>query len=194
MTTRYPLVLNGSQIQELQSGDSIAGTADQTNSLLVGTVYRVASTVATPNTIAARDSSADIYANVLHGIATSAQYADLAEKYISDKEYSEGTVVVFGGANEITTTTVYADTRVAGVISAKPAYLMNNESTGQPVALRGKVPVNVTGSVKKGDLLITSDVAGYAVAAFKPDANAVFAKSLEDKESATPGTIIAVIL
>jgi hypothetical protein len=194
MTIRYPLVLNGSQIQELQNGDSIAGTADQTNLLLVGTSYRAASTAPIPNTIAARDSSGDIYANVLHGVATSARYADLAEKYISDNEYDEGTVVVFGGTNEITTTTMYADTRVAGVISAKPAYLMNNDSAGQPVALRGKVPVKVTGTVKKGDLLITSDVAGYAIAAFNPDANAVFAKSLEDKEVATPGTVIAVIL
>ena len=102
MATRYPLVLNGSTIQELQDGDSLAG---------------VSSVPAVPNTIPARDSSADIFANVFRGVATSAQYADEAEKYEADQNYEPATVVVFGGDKEITVTTNRADTRVAGVIS-----------------------------------------------------------------------------
>ncbi len=90
MATRYPLVLNGSQIQELQDGDSLASTA--------------ASVPAVANTIPARDGSADIFANVFRGVATSAQYADVAEKYESDTPYEPATVVVFGGEKEITVT------------------------------------------------------------------------------------------
>ena len=151
-------------------------------------------TAATANTIVKRDSASDIYANTFQGTATSAKFADLAEKYISDAEYEEGTVVVFGGLHEITVTVAFADTRVAGVISANPAYLMNSESTGQAVALRGKVPVKVLGLVRKGDLLVTSNIEGYAIAAKNVDSNAVFAKSLQDKLDDAPGTVVAVIL
>ncbi len=196
MAARYPLVLNGSQIQELQDGDSLAGAAATSDSLLVAGFSRTASIPAVPNTIPARDSSADLFANIFRGVATSAQYADLAEKYESDNEYEVGTVVVFGGEKEITSTTKIGDTRVAGVISGAPAYLMNDSSAGQPVALRGKVPVKVVGPVKKGDLLITSDTSGYAKSAtsdyFQP--NAVFAKSLENKDSVDAGIIVAVII
>lgn len=195
MTTRYPLVLNGSQIQELQVGDVLAGSAENSDALKVGSYYRTASVDPIPNTIAARDNQADLYANIFRGIATSAQFADLAEKYISDYEYEEGTVVVFGGEKETTITEKYADTRVAGAISKNPAYIMNSESSGQAVALRGKVPVKIVGTVKKGDLLVTSNVPGFAqVALANFSANAVFAKSLEDKDSEQPGTVVAVII
>jgi hypothetical protein len=124
-----------------------------------------------------------------------ATYADLAEKYISDTAYEEGTVVVFGGIEEITVSNTYADTRVAGAISSNPAYVMNGDSTGQAVALRGKVPVKIIGTVKKGDLLVTSNIAGFAqVADPQSPPNAVFAKSLEDKTTHGPGIVIAVIL
>lgn len=124
-----------------------------------------------------------------------ATYADLAEKYISDTDYEEGTVVVFGGENEITISDVYADTRVAGAISTNPAYIMNGDSTGQAVALRGKIPVKVIGKINKGDLLVTSNLAGFAqIADNEASPNAVFAKSLETKTTQGPGIVIAVIL
>jgi hypothetical protein len=195
MTLRYPLVLNGSNIQELQEGDSLAGSAETSDNLKVAGVDRLASVAATPNTIPARDSSADIYATVFRGVASSAQFADLAEKYEADAAYETATVVVFGGDKEITTTTTLADTRVAGVISEHPAYIMNSLSDGHPVALRGKVPVRVVGTVKKGDLLVTGELAGTAVVAsgnYSP--NAVFAKSLESKNTTDVGIVIAVVL
>lgn len=195
MAARYPLVLNGSTIQELQDGDSLAGAAANSDTLLVVNAYRAASIPAVANTIPARDNSADLFANVFRGVATSAQYADVAEKYESDQEYEPATVVVFGGEKEITVTNVRSDTRVAGVISEYPAYIMNSLSPGQAVALRGKVPVKVVGAVQKGDLLITGSLAGHAEVAtgeFSP--NAVFAKSLENKESTDPGTVYAVVL
>jgi hypothetical protein len=195
MASRYPLVLNGSTIQELQDGDSLAGAAANSDTLLVSNTYRSASVPAIANTIPARDGSADLFANVFRGVATSAQYADVAEKYEADQIYEPATVVVFGGDKEITVTTNRADTRVAGVISEYPAYIMNSLSEGQAVALRGKVPVKVVGTVQKGDLLITGELAGHAEVAsgdFSP--NAVFAKSLENKDSTGPGTVYAVVL
>lgn len=136
--------------------------------------------------------------NTLHAKATSAQYADLAEIYIPDANYDAGTVVIFGGEKEITVTTVNADTRVAGAISTNPAYLMNGDEQGLPLALRGKIPVNVKGPVAKGDLLVTSDVAGYAVSVrnlTQPyDPNSVFAKSLEDNDGQDLHKIWAMIL
>lgn len=134
--------------------------------------------------------------NTIFATATSAQYADLAEKYEADAEYEPGTVVVFGGNKEITVTTNFADNRVAGIISTDPAYLMNSHSTGLPVALRGKVPVKVVGAVSKGDLLVSSTVAGYAESLNfnKPEPYTVVAKSLEDSKATEPRTIIAVVL
>jgi hypothetical protein len=135
--------------------------------------------------------------NTVFARATSAQYADLAENYLGDANYEVGTVVVFGGEKEITTTQLIADTAVAGVISTNPAYLMNSSlENGQPVALRGRVPVKVTGTVKKGDLLVTSDIAGTAVSVGRDNSHghAVFAKSLEDKSTNEVQLIEAVII
>lgn len=135
--------------------------------------------------------------NTIFAKATQAQYADLAEKYLADAEYTPGTVVIFGGPAEITTTTFFADTRVAGAISTEPAYVMNSASTGLEVALRGKIPVKIIGAVAKGDLLVTSDVPGVAQSVgFRTDysPNAVFAKSLVDDRSVNERIIWAVIV
>jgi hypothetical protein len=135
--------------------------------------------------------------SAVYATAVQSFYADLAEKYIADQIYEPGTVVIFGGAEEVTTTDKVGDTRVAGVISTDPAYLMNMCSTGLPVALRGKVPVKIVGQVSKGDLLITSEVPGHgASVGFRTDydSNAVFAKSLVDDRSYDARVIWAVIL
>ena len=134
--------------------------------------------------------------NTVFAKSTSAVYADLAENYLSDNKYAAGTVVVFGGAQEITTTTLFADAAVAGVISTNPAYLMNEALDGQPVALRGRVPVQVQGSTRKGDLLVTSSVAGVAISIGRDTryGAAVFAKALENKTTAEVGIIEAVII
>jgi len=121
-----------------------------------------ASTSATANTLALRDSAGNLTATNFIGVASSAKYADLAEIYESDTAYEPGTVVVFGGAKEITATTKTHDTRVAGVISTDPAYLMNSEATGLPVAFTGRVPCKVHGPVSKGDVLVASAHKGYA--------------------------------
>jgi len=105
---------------------------------------------------------ATVYAATFSGVSNTAKYADLAEKYVADAEYAPGTVVVFGGEQEITVTTISHDSRVAGVISTDPAYLMNSECAGLPVAFTGRVPCLVQGPVAKGDLLVTGTQAGVA--------------------------------
>lgn len=102
--------------------------------------------------------------NIFYGKAVQAQYADLAENYVADEEYEPGTVVVFGGTKEITTTTKDHDPAVAGVISSYPAYLMNAVINGLPVALQGRVPCRVQGPVLKGQVLVTSNIRGVAQA------------------------------
>jgi hypothetical protein len=134
--------------------------------------------------------------DTFYGLATQAQYADLAEKYSADGEYLPGTVVVFGGSEEITVTNAFADVRVAGVISSNPAYLMNAAATGLPVALRGRVPVQVLGAVSKGDLLVTAPQAGFAQSVGQNSSYgaAVFAKSLVTNGSNGSKIIEAVIV
>lgn len=134
--------------------------------------------------------------NTVHAVATSAKYADLAEIYKSDTVYEYGTVVVFGGAAEITITNEFADHRVAGVISQNPAYLMNNAAEGLPVALRGRVPVRVIGPVAKGDLLVTSTTPGYArsVGSDTGYGARIFAKAIEENNNNKTKIIEAVIL
>lgn len=172
-----------------------SGTATQADTLLFNSSYRSATNLNVGNTIVARDVDGNFSANIITATATSARYADLAEKYESDDNYESGTVVVFGGEKEVTVTDMHADTRVAGVISTNPAFIMNSEINYPPVALRGKVPVKIIGKISKGDMLVTSNLKGYAVKYQNNDhCLAVFAKSLEDKDSEDPGVIFAVII
>ena len=140
--------------------------------------------------------SSTTYFNTVFAQATSAQYADLAENYLADADYAPGTVVIFGGEQEITVTTEAADERVAGVISTNPAYLMNSGEPGLPVALRGKVPVCVIGPVTKGDSLVTSTTPGvaFSVGRDRVYGQSIFAKSLESNNSDGEKVILAVII
>ena len=132
--------------------------------------------------------------NTVFAKATSAQYADLAEVYETDSEYEVGTVVVFGGDKEVTISKQGNDPRVAGVISDKPAYLMNSESAGQPVALLGKVPCKVIGHISKGDMLSTDPANnGVAKKTHNPQIGEVIGKALENYDSNKIGTINIVV-
>ena len=119
--------------------------------------------------------------NTVFAKATSAQYADLAENYIADTNYEPGTVLQFGGNNEVTIAE-NETIRIAGVVSTNPAYLMNSELTGNNVvsiALQGRVPVKVIGPVEKGDML-TSAGNGYAKSAINPKLGTIIGKSLNN--------------
>jgi len=140
--------------------------------------------------------SSSKYFNTVFALATSAQYADLAENYQSDQELEPGTVVIFGGDQEITICTQFADARVAGVVSAHPAHLMNAGVPGTAVALRGKVPVKVVGAVTKGDGLVTDATPGHArsIGLDRSYGQSVFAKAVETNTSPGEKIISAVIL
>ena len=115
------------------------------------------------------------------GTASSAKYADLAENYEADQNYEIGTVVEFGGEFEITEGKINS-TRVAGIISTNPAYLMNSEAKGNfilPVALSGRVPCKVVGPAFKGDMMVSAGD-GYAIASSAPAIGTVIGKSLEN--------------
>ena len=127
-------------------------TGDATNALKLDS--KSPSTISTPNTVAVRDINGNLTANVFNGTATKARYADLAEKYTTDKKYAVGTVMTVSDDTSETCACDINDTAI-GVISEKPAYLMNSESNGQPVALKGRVPVRVTGPIKKGEKVYT---------------------------------------
>jgi hypothetical protein len=126
--------------------------------------------------------SATTYFDTVFAKATSAQYADLAECYSADHDYPPGTVVVFGGDQEVTGSQIKGDPRVAGVVSTNPSFIMNSGLTTDhvvAVALVGRVPTLVNGPVKKGDLMI-SDQDGRACACSQPGFGTVIGKSLED--------------
>jgi len=107
-----------------------------------------------------------VTATNFNGEATTAKYADLAERYSADAVYEEGTVVMFGGDMEVTASHGYGSMKIAGVVSMKPAFAMNEEAgsndTHPYIALQGRVPCKVKGDVAKGDILVASDDSGFA--------------------------------
>jgi hypothetical protein len=174
----------------------LEGVSDQADELLVvdldlGTYVR-AKVVAEANTVVSRDSGANINAVLFQGTATSARYADLAEKYLADKEYEIGTVVMVGGEAEVTACS--SGERALGVVSANPAYMMNSELVGGTyIALKGRVPVKIIGTIKKGDRLVGIDQ-GVAIKS-TPEQNAeVFAIALESSDETGAKLIEAVVL
>ena len=130
-----------------------------------------------------------VYANYFDGIATTAQYADLAEKYVADQEYEPGTVLEFGGEFEVTLAEDGTN-RLAGIVSTDPAYLMISECTGNHVAaiaLQGRAPCKVRGKIQKGDMLMSAG-GGYARKAISPQIGTIIGKALADFDG-TSGVI-----
>ena len=133
--------------------------------------------------------------NTVFAKATTAQYADLAEVYTSDQQYPSGTVLIFDGEFEVTQSHSTHDTRIAGVVSTNPAYLMNHDAIGVPVALQGRVPCRVLGPVSKGDRVVASHIAGVAQALdpaqYQP--GCIIGKALQAIETTTISTIEVVV-
>jgi hypothetical protein len=122
------------------------------------------------------------YFNTLFAQATSALYADLAEFYLADADYAPGTVLCFGGSQEVTQCNVDGCVTVAGVVSTNPAYQMNSGLTGEHVvamAMVGRVPVIVQGPVARGDMMISAGN-GRARAEKHPAMGTVIGKALQD--------------
>ena len=179
------------------------------NGLTVGPLTIDAATGAIATTAAAQNYTANINpatSNVftlgnttnrwsaVWGVAINAQYADLAENYVGDASYAAGTVVEFGGTHEITVCDTDMSSRVAGVVSTNPAYLMNGTQTGEnivAVALTGRVPTKVRGPILKGDLIVSAGD-GHARAEGIPQVGTVIGKALEDFNGDT-GVIEVVV-
>tara|TARA_R110002167_G_scaffold74703_8_gene208878 strand:+ start:188 stop:1030 length:843 start_codon:yes stop_codon:yes gene_type:complete len=136
--------------------------------------------------------------NTVHALATSAQYADMAERFHADAEYSAGTVVELGGVNEVTLCVDDLSDIVFGVVSTKAAYLMNggagSNETHPPIAMSGRVPVNVMGFIAKGDRLVSAGN-GYARAATLDEVTAfnVIGRALESKTDEGFGSVEAIV-
>ena len=142
--------------------------------------------------------SSSSYFNTVFAQATTALYADVAERFASDEIYEPGTVVELGGSAEITRVQHDASDTVFGVISTRPAFTMNggagDNDTHPPVAMTGRVPVKVTGIVNKGDRLISAGD-GMARAAQPGEATSfnVIGRALSNKSTVEAGTVEAIV-
>ena len=142
--------------------------------------------------------STSAWFNNIYGTAIHAQYADLAERFASDQPYSAGTVVELGGPAEIMAASQDLSDNVFGVISTNAAYLMNSgagsNTTHPPVAVQGRVPVRVTGVIRKGDRLVSAGN-GLARAGARNEITAwnVIGRALADKLDSGEGLIEAVV-
>lgn len=132
----------------------------------------------------------NVWAYTFRGISTTAQYADLAEKYVTDHDYPAGTVVQVGGPAEVTACSLNGI--AIGVVSEKPAFLMNESAPGQAIALKGRVPVLVLGAVNKGDGLAAGPN-GHAITTTTSSARQ-FAVALEDNTNEESKFVECVIL
>jgi hypothetical protein len=134
----------------------------------------------------------------ISGNQINANYADVAERFEADEVMLPGTVVELGGAAEITQVDTDLSENVFGVISTRAAYLMNSsagsDATHPPVAMTGRVPVNVVGQVLKGDRLVSAGN-GQARAARAGEATAfnVIGRALKDKIDTGVGTVEAIV-
>jgi hypothetical protein len=138
--------------------------------------------------------SYDVANSVLSTTSLYALYADLAECYLADHDYDPGTVISFGGNQEVTMSTVDNDSRIAGVISTKPAYKMNSGLIGDNVvaiALQGRVPCLVLGPVEAGDLMVSAGN-GRARSENNPARGAVIGKAIKSFDGDI-GTIEIVV-
>jgi hypothetical protein len=98
-----------------------------------------------------------------------AKYQDVAEWVPSSDKFVAGTVVVLDPtkSNQVISSTVSYDTRVAGVVSEQPGIALGEKSDSKVlVATTGRVKVKVDaskGPIHIGDLLVTSDIPGVAM-------------------------------
>jgi hypothetical protein len=142
--------------------------------------------------------SSSKFFNTIHALATSAQYADMAERFHADAEYTSGTVVELGGVNEVTLCQDDLSNTVFGVVSTKAAYLMNGgagtNETHPPIAMSGRVPVNVMGFITKGDRLVSAGN-GVARSANLDEITSfnVIGRALESKTDEGLGSVEAIV-
>jgi hypothetical protein len=180
---------------------NLGSTSNYWNDAYIGSVNAVGITVNSghilpgANIVSNIGSSTSQFSNVhaitFRGTSVTAQYADLAEKYLPDADYAVGTVVCVGGAAEITACTF--GRRAIGAVSGNPAYKMNSDLEGGVyVALKGRVPVQVIGTVRKGDNLIAASNGCASTTVYH--SSEVFAVALASSDDTGIKLIEAIIL
>ena len=185
------------------TGASTAGSYSATGNvtggnLITAGLLSTSSITKTGSNAVGNIGSSSNYFNQVFATATTALYADVAERFAADDVLEPGTVVELGGTKEITKSITDLSENVFGVISTRPAYTMNGgageDDTHPKVAMTGRVPVKVTGSIRKGDRLVSAG-AGLARAARSGEATAfnVIGRSLVDKPTQETGTIEAIV-
>ena len=189
-TTALGIATKQYVIDQVASGAAAGFSAINSNMMpSVTNTYNIGSGAVKWNTV---------YATTFNGNATTANYADLAERFESDQPYCPGTVVELGGVAEITAATADLSENVFGVISTRAAYLMNasagTDSTHPPIAMQGRVPVRVTGKVAKGDRLVSAGN-GLARAALRSEITSfnVIGRSLQHKTTTGEGIVEAIV-
>ena len=199
------VVANGTTLSSVPATFSVAGIIpDSDNTYDLGSSTNKYSSVysATLQTNTLTTGGPDVAGTVegdwtlTAGSSFQATFADLAEWYAADADYEPGTVVVFGGSEEITVTNTKGDHRVAGVVSTDPAYLMNAGIECEhktALALQGRVPVKVVGRVQKGDLLVTSAIPGYATVNNTPTVGTIIGKAVGTKEDLEKGIVEVLV-
>jgi hypothetical protein len=199
-------IVNGTSNVDINaSGGNVSFTVGGTANVVVIDTSTVYANVVSVNSIAKTGTNAvgnigssSNYFNQVFATATTALYADVAERFAADEVLEPGTVVELGGVNEITRAKADLSENVFGVISTRPAYTMNggagDDATHPKVAMTGRVPVKVIGCVRKGDRLVSAG-SGIARAAQAGEITAfnVIGRSLVDKLTTESGTIEAIV-
>lgn len=148
-------------------------------------------------TLTFNPSSETLACTNITGLSSSAKYADLAERYTADADYEAGTVVELGGTEEVTQTKRPRSVAIAGVVSTDPAYLMNSGlENGVSIALLGRVPCKVVGTINKGDILVSSSTPGHAEAhrdIHNPPSGSAIGKAIENKTDDGLGVIEVLV-
>lgn len=182
-TMKGDLYLSGDLV--VKAGDLVVKGLDGTDRIVVDVRDKLRTTMATDFHL-----TGDL---VVKGVVNSPDGTELAQRYAADATYQPGTVVVFGGGQDITASTFAKDHRVAGIVSTVPALMMSDKAgpdqTHPYLALKGRVPCRVLGPVSKGDLLTTSDLPGTAQRATEHQTGTILGKALEDFAIAEVRTI-----
>lgn len=125
---------------------------------------------------------------------TRSYYADIAEKYASDKQYESGTVVMFGGTSEVTLASIANTSAAAGIVTTEPAQILNSDlKDSVAIALVGRVPCKVTGNITRGSLLVVSHIPGVLTTSLFPTPGTIVAKAMENYNSPDVGVIEVMV-
>lgn len=153
----FDLGSNSLRFKNIYADSVVGGASENADNIFVSSFndYKPTSVSAVAETIPVRSTDNKIFADVFEGTATAARYADLAEKYTTDRNQPTGTVMTICGHDDHEACSCGINDVAIGVISENPAFLMNKDSAGQALALKGRVPVRVVGSVKKGQKIYT---------------------------------------